>query len=73
VLELRYGFGGEPPHTLDEIERTFNSARSTSPANASPKSKTSRSRSSKTSAKPGSLRDVGIASGYAPRALRHRS
>ena len=27
VLELRYGLGGEPPHTLDEIGRTFNITR----------------------------------------------
>jgi RNA polymerase primary sigma factor len=27
VLELRYGLGGEPPYTLDEVGRTFNVTR----------------------------------------------
>jgi len=27
VLELRYGLDGEPPHTLDEVGRTFNVTR----------------------------------------------
>ena len=27
VLELRYGLGGEPPCTLDEVGRTFNVTR----------------------------------------------
>ena len=68
VLELRYGLGGEPPCTLDEIGRTFNVTRERirQIENQSLK-KLQNLREAQ------QLRDGEIASDYALRGLGHRA
>jgi RNA polymerase primary sigma factor len=69
VLELRYGLGGEPPRTLDEVGRTFHVTR-----------ERIRQIENHSLKKLHNLReaqqlrdDVEIASGYPPRSLGHRT
>jgi RNA polymerase primary sigma factor len=68
VLELRYGLGGEPPCTLDEVGRTFNVTRERirQIENQSLK-KLQYLREAQ------QLRDGEIASGFLPRGLGHRA
>ena len=68
VLELRYGLGGEPPCTLDEVGRTFNVTRERirQIENQSLK-KLQNLREAQ------QLRDGEIASGIALRGLGHRT
>ena len=68
VLELRYGLGGEPPYTLDEVGRTFNVTRERirQIENQSLK-KLQNLREAQ------QLRDGEIASDYALRTLKHQT
>jgi RNA polymerase primary sigma factor len=68
VLELRYGLGGKPPYTLDEVGRTFNITRERirQIENESLKKL-------QTLREAQQLRDGEIASGFALRGLGHRT